>query len=78
MMVEKWFDTCYLGLLGGLTAGYWILGTGWDANAGSTGERLDASRTTRPLLQTIDRTGELRETDSAALFGYSGFYFMDL
>jgi hypothetical protein len=67
-----------LGLLSGLTAGYWIPGTGWDANAESTGERLDASRTTRLLLQRIDRTGEFCERNSAALFGYSGFYSMDL
>ena len=67
-----------LGLLSGLTAGYWIPGTGWDANAESTGERLDASRTPRPLLQTNDRTGKSHERDSAALFGYGGFYFMDL
>ena len=54
-----------------------MLGIGWDANAGSTGERLDASRTTRPL-QTIDRMGKSHERDSAALFGYNGFYFMGL
>lgn len=54
-----------------------MLGIGWDANAGSTGERLDASRTTRPL-QTIDRIEKSHGRDSTALCGYSGFYSINL